>query len=555
MRRWMVRRGDLFRRAVEVCALAVSMALAVVLAAGSATAQEAEDGPRLEELQRLDLPREIARAADVRWLGDGEVALGVVGPGVHAWRLGESGAALRVALEAPEADVFNIGGQVVVSSSPNERDYGRVAVSPRGIAFADQLAGIHMANEDGIDGPVEMEFVGDLDRRRSLTAAVGLVRNDAEAFAPYAAWLIEDGDSPRGLLPTRDGGRGLEVCADAELSVIRFLSMDRLLVIPGAEAGVFVYDTGGALLDSLDAATFFAESGCDVEPNEWGRSPLSDAYVRADWLGPRRIVDEVVADGAGNAYFFVRYGAEAHAADGQAAGETAPGEAAAAEAAAGEAAAGEVAAGEAAADVDWLPEFGRRAVAPDIAATLPNTDTDCPAPHCWEPPAPGRVPSAAANAYRWRPEPAWRDDESSPRRRSMHHVALRSGPGASRLNRPGPGFREPRRQRTQEPTVQSGRRTVVNVRGGAVTDRVVASVPPPSGRVCWDLVHARVDDLRAVTVRPCAIESEFADTRLRADLRGDRAVILLRGGALRGGDVRAAEAFEARIRPPAGAEG
>ena len=456
MRRWLVRRGDLVRRAVEVCALTVSMALA--LAAGSATAQEAAGGPRLEGLQRLDLPRQIAPAADVRWLGDGEVALGVIGPGIHAWRLGESGAGLRVALEAPEADVFNIGGREVVSSSPKERDYGRVAVSPQGIAFTDQLAGIHVANEDGIDGPVEMEFVGDLDRRRSLTAAVGLMRNDAEAFAPYAAWLIEDGGSPRGLLPTRDGGRGLEVCADAELSVIRFLSMDRLLVIPGAEAGVFVYDTAGALLDSLDAATFFAESGCDVEPNEWGRSPLRDAYWRADWLGPRRIVDEVVADGAGNVYFFVRYGAEGHAPDGQAAGEAAP--------------------EEAAAEIDSLPELGRRTVAPDI-----------------------------------------------------------------------------RHQRTQEPTVQSGRRTVVRVQRGAVADRVVASVPPPSGRVCWDLVHARVDDLRAVTVRPCVIESEFADTRLRADLRGDRAVILLRGGALRGGDVRAAEAFEARIRPPAGAEG
>ena len=90
------------------------------------------------------------------------------------------------------------------------------------------------------------------------------------------------------------------------------------------------------------------------------------------------------------------------------------------------------------------------------------------------------------------------------------------------------------------------------IRAGNVEDLVVASVPPPTGRVCWDLVHARVDDLRTVTMRPCVIESEYADTRLRADLRGDRVVILLRGGALRGGDVRAAEAFEARIRPPAG---
>jgi hypothetical protein len=398
-------------------------------AAGSATAQEAANVPRLEGLQRLDLPREIARAADVRWLGDGEVALGVIGPGVHAWRLGESGAALRVALEAPEADVLNIGGREVVSSSQNERDYGRLAVSPQGIAFADLSAGIHVASERGIIGPVDIQFVGDLDRRRSLTAAVGLMRNDAGAFAPYAAWLIEDAGSPRGLLPTRDGGRSLKFCVDAELSVIRFLSMDRLLVIPGAEPGVFVYGTGGALLDSLDTSIFFAESGCDIEANEWGNSPLSDAYWRADWLGPRRIIDEVLADGAGHVYLFVRYGAEE----------------------------------------------------PAAAASGPSQ--------------PDRAPGA---------------------------VPFLVGLGAGVLP-----------QQT-------------------VRDLVVASVPPPSGRVCWDLVHARVDDLRTVTMRRCVIESKYADTRLRADLRGDRALILLRGGALRGGDARAAEAFEARLRPPAG---
>ena len=344
------------------------------------------------------------------------------------------------------------------AGSRNERDYGRLAVSPQGIAFADLLAGLHVANERGIIGPVEIEFVGDLDRRRSLTAAVGLMRKDAEVLAPYAAWLIEDAGSPRGLLPTRDGGRALEVCSDAELSVIRFISMDRLLVIPGAEPGVFVYDTGGALLDSLDAATFFAESGCDVEPNEWGRSPLTDAYARADWLGPRRIVDEVVADGGSNVYFFVRYGADGRAPE------------------------------EAAAGIDSLPELGRRAVATDISATLANTDPACAVPACYEPANPGSAP--ATSAYHWRPAPAWRA-ERSPRRRSIHHVALRSSPGAARLNRPSPGFRGYRQQRTQEPTVQSGRRTMVQVQRGAVAVRVVASVPPPTGRVCWDLVHAR----------------------------------------------------------------
>ncbi len=293
-----------------------------------------------------------------------------------------------------------------------------------------------------------MEFLGDLDRRGSLTAAVGLIRTDDDGWAPYAAWLIEDGGgAPRGLLPTRDGGRALEACSVAELSVVRFVSDDRLLVIPGAEAGVFVYDRDGALRDSLDAATFFAESGCDNELDEFGSSPLHDAYSRADWLGPRRIVDEVVADGAGNVYFFVRYGAES-----------------------------------------------RRTAELDAAA-------------------------------------------------------------GSRSALVGAGFQGSRRQQLRMRVSQPPRQNVNGIRAGSVADRVVASVPPPRGRVCWDLVHAHVDDLRTVTRQPCAVESEFADTRLRADLRGDRLVILLRGGALRGGDARAAEAFEARLLSPAGAEG
>lgn len=494
--------------------------VALGVATGLAAAQDDERGPRLEGLKRLDLPREIARAADLRWLEDGEVVLGVIGPGIHAWRPDQGGAEFRVALEEPAPEVFEIGGRVVVNRNTFEQDYSRLGVSPEGLAFADLFGGVFVASADGIDGPVDLKFLGDLDRLGALTAAVGLMLKDTDGWAPYAAWLMEDGGGPpRGLLPTRDGGRGLELCRDAELSVIRFISADRLLVIPGAEAGVFVYDVDGSIHDSLDAATFFAETGCDVEPNEWGNSPLNDAYARADWLGPRRIIDEVVADGAGNVYFFVRYGA-----DGQSAVE--PG-----------------------AEIGSLPEFGPRAVATDIAATLPNTDPACPTPHCYEPATPGLVP--ATSAYHWRPPPGWRA-ESSRRRPSIHHVALRSTQGAMRFNRQRPVFAGSSRQRAQE-AVQPRERAALQ--GGSVRDLVVAVVPPPSGRVCWDLVHARADDLRASSLRPCVIESEFADTRLRADLLGDRVVVLLRGGALRGADVRAAEAFEARIRPPARDEG
>ena len=517
MLRRLLREGRRFPSTVRVSMLVAALGAA----AGLVTAQDDERGPRLEGLKRLDPPREIVRASDVRWLEDGRVVFGVIGPGIHAWRIGESGAQIRVALEEPADDVREEGGRVVIRRNPFERDYGRLAVSPQGIAFADLFAGIHVANEDGISGPVAIEFRGDLDRRGSLTAAVGLMPGDADGWAPYAAWLIPDGGgSPRGLLPTRDGGRGLERCRDAELSVIRFISDDRLIVIPGAEAGIFVYDVEGSIHDSLDATIFFAETGCDVELNEWGNSPLNDAYARADWLSPRRIIDEVVADGAGNVYFFVRYGAERPAEEPRA-------------------------------EVGSLPDFGLRAVTADIAATLPNTDPACPTPHCYEPATPGLVP--AASAYHWRPAFRWRA-ESSRRRPSIHHVALRSGPKAEGLTGQPPGVPGSRQQQPQGRGNQLSRQDVDRIRAGT-GDRVVASVPPPRGRICWDLVHAQVGDLRTVARQPCVVESEFADTRLRADLRGDRAVILLRGGALRGADVRAAEAFEARLVPPTGGEG
>ncbi len=460
MLRSLLREGSRFPATVEVSMLVVALSAM----AGLATAQDDETGPRLDGLKRLDLPQEIARASDVRWLADGEIVLGVIGSGIHAWRLGEKGAELRVALEDPAPEVLEIGGRAVVNRNTFERDYGLLGSSPQGLAFADLFGGVFLANDSGIDGPVDIKFLGDLDRRGALTAAVGLMLRDADGWAPYAAWLIADGGgSPRGLLPTRDGGRGLELCRDAELSVIRFISEDRLLVIPGAEAGIFVYDVDGSIHDSLDAATFFAETGCDVEPNEWGNSPLNDAYARADWLSPRRVIDEVVA------------------------------------------------------------------------------------PHCYEPATPGWAP--ATGAYHWRPAPRWRA-EGSRRRPSIHHVALRSSQRAVGFNRQRPVSVGPGRQRAQEPAVQPRGRA--GVPGGSVRDLVVAAVPPPSGRVCWDLVHARVGDLRTVARQPCVVESEFADTRLRADLRGDRVVILLRGGALRGADVRAAEAFEARLLPPAG---
>ncbi len=86
--------------------------------------------------------------------------------------------------------------------------------------------------------------------------------------------------------------------------------------------------------------------------------------------------------------------------------------------------------------------------------------------------------------------------------------------------------------------------------GGATQPSAPRVPSAQKASVCWDIVHARVDDLRRVSTAPCAVKSDLADARLRVDLSGDRAVLLIRGATrLASGNVeRPAELFEARLR-------
>lgn len=81
---------------------------------------------------------------------------------------------------------------------------------------------------------------------------------------------------------------------------------------------------------------------------------------------------------------------------------------------------------------------------------------------------------------------------------------------------------------------------------------VGAASPPsaPRAKICWDIVHARTDDLQNVSSAPCAVTSDRADARLRVDLAGDHAVLLVRGATrlASGNQERPVQVFEARLR-------
>ena len=420
--------------------------------------------PNLVVLDELVLPAEVARASDVRWLVDGQLLLSVSGQGLYSWHLGEKDAPL----------VSTLAGTGFLSLG-RYQDYSRLGVAKTGeVSFAGRFFGVYRHSVDGTARLRNLEVVEDVDRQGDRTAALGLMRLDEGdgdgLWEDYVAWLIRDEGQVRGLLPTRDSGAGLDACSFAELGLLRFLGKGGLLVIPGAEPGVFVYGEDEVLVDSLNAATFLADEGCSVERERVAL--LSQPEMTQVWLARRRLIDEVVVDGDDSVYFFVRH----------------------------------------------VPEPPREPIlesGPELA---------------------GRGDIVRANSI----------------------VFADGVTGAVRGRFDGLQVDELLAKLSVEGTLKEGSLVdgaPVGLRDPEVglSDAIDSGAAPerwPSieGRVCWDLVHAPLDDLEAVSVSQCAIESDHLDVRLRADVRADRGVVLLRRGT--GLGTRASRAFEVRLEPP-----
>lgn len=88
--------------------------------------------------------------------------------------------------------------------------------------------------------------------------------------------------------------------------------------------------------------------------------------------------------------------------------------------------------------------------------------------------------------------------------------------------------------------------------GGGASSIALSTSSAAKASVCWDIVHARVEDLGESSIARCAVGSDLEDARLRVDLSGDRAILLIRGATrlASGGATRSrpAELFEARLR-------
>ena len=279
-----------------------ALTLCAVVATQSAGAQGSGFlPPVLEDLRPLDLPDEIASAADVRWQTGGSLLVGLRQDGIHSWRPGALGSELLVTLAGT---TFRRAGRY--------GNYSRLGGGSSGnLVFAGDLFGVYQQRGERIMAlKANLEIVGDLDHRNGWTIAVGLSRQPEpspgpeDIWEPYVAWLFDAEGGARGLLPTRDGGAALDSCYPVELSLGRFVADDLVLVIPGAEPGAFLYGTDGMLRGTVDTGAFSANRP-DCGPKQ--KPLLYKEEHRAAWLNRHRVIDEVGANGEGDVFFFVRH--------------------------------------------------------------------------------------------------------------------------------------------------------------------------------------------------------------------------------------------------------
>ena len=408
--------------------------LLCLAAASSAAFDAGPYGPRLERLAAFELPEDVATASDLRWREDGVLLLAVDGHGVYSWQVGADRAELLVTLAGSPLGGFG-----------RNQNYSRLGgFSAGALAFSGFASGVLRHDEGGFSYSKAVGLVGDVDRRHARTAVVGVHRGEDGVWEDRLAWLISDDGTVRGLLPRRTESSRWGLVQ--RLGVVRILSKDRVLVVPGVEPGVFLYDGGGRLLDALDTEAFFAESPWRITP-EQDRLLLERTWFAA-WLSQHRVIDEVVADHRGNVFFFVRH-------------------------------------------------VAKELAYPEDVFLDPRGEVS------------GSVTSQMLDLF------------------EKAGVELESGAGRERV------------EITDPELVAAALRIKEPERAEQFA------------RVCWDLVHVRVDQLRAATKADCVVETELADRRLRADLRGARAAILLQGNTYRpAGQVRPAEVFEARLVSP-----
>ena len=247
-------------------------------------------GPELGLSAERQLPEALDLARDVRWAGAESVFLAVLETGGVELPLDPSRQDYRQVTAAGHGeDEIRLTYHIAASA-----DY--VAVS----AGLFELGWKALGGEPGLDGKAFSESIEDLDVAGTRLAFLGLRRAENREMAPGGgiAWLgsldLELADLEPVLFSTAGpGARPMDSCGLFEIGAVRFLPDGTLVVVPGAEPGVFLYDRGGKLIHTWETEPLGLDLRCDFDDAQ--RDLMSANYLAQWlWLNQFRTVEDVL---------------------------------------------------------------------------------------------------------------------------------------------------------------------------------------------------------------------------------------------------------------------
>lgn len=226
-------------------------------------------------------------ASDVRWAGDGSVLLAGGRDGL---------------LELPIAG----GAPRVVIPGASARDgfwlTSRVAASTSHLAVASPVFSMAWTPRSRLDLAQDVfEFVVDLDIDGDRVAVLGAKKDPEKGFAPDGAiaWVATLGSKEltdiKPIYYSLAGPVALPManCGMLETGGVRFLPDGTLLVVPGVEPGVFLYDRSGRLVRSWETQPLGLDTDCRLGKGE-ERLIAASLEHRFARLNARRTIEDIL---------------------------------------------------------------------------------------------------------------------------------------------------------------------------------------------------------------------------------------------------------------------
>jgi len=235
------------------------------------------------------LPQTFEWASDVRWASDQSVYLALAKDGAVEVSLDPKG--------PPPKEL--ISGTSKPGGFWSSR---RLAVSSRFLVVA---APAHSLTWRRLDDPARTEesFEGiqAIDARENQLAILGLRRDDSNVLGKDGAiaWMGSLDKKLADLRPllydiAGPGAATMTRCPAMPLGAVRFLPDASLLVLPGVQPGVSLYDDHGKLIRTWDTGALGIDTDCPSLTDEQAQRLSAHAPERHAWLNQRRTVDSVL---------------------------------------------------------------------------------------------------------------------------------------------------------------------------------------------------------------------------------------------------------------------